>query len=265
MDGRLYHKTVKRLVNDKTISLDSDVLVTCGGTYDHRILSDLSFQNVTISNLDNVYNGQLSPYKWSHQDAENLTYADSQFDWVIVHAGLHHCYSPHKALIEMLRVARKGVVVFEARDSLLLRFGKRLGMVAEYEIEAVIGNDLKKGGVQNTSIPNYVYRWTEREVFKIVKSYLPEYKNNDVRFIYNLRLPLKRLSMYDNKLMLLIVNSMKYVLHLMTWLFPKQSNEFGFLIKKGDLLHEWLEEVDNEVKISETYVKKRFTTSKSKI
>jgi ubiquinone/menaquinone biosynthesis C-methylase UbiE len=44
------------------------------------------------------------------QDAENLSYDDRAFDLVVVHAGLHPCYSPHRALLEMYRVARRCVV-----------------------------------------------------------------------------------------------------------------------------------------------------------
>ena len=34
-----------------------------------------------------------------------------------------------------------------------------------------------KGGVDNTNIPNYVYRWTEREIIKLLKSYRPDLKH----------------------------------------------------------------------------------------
>jgi len=259
VDERIYHKTIERLLEDKTVSLDSNILVTCGGYYDHQILMSLGFRNVTISNLDKEYEGQLSPYEWSHQDVENLTYGDDFFDWAIVHAGLHHCYSPHKALIEMLRVAKMGILVLEARDNFLINMGKRLGLVADYEIEAVVGNNLQKGGVNNTAIPNYVYRWTENEIYKIVKAYLPEYQNNEIRFFYNLRLPLKRLEMYDNKMMLFLARSTKWLLLFFTSIFPKQCNEFGYLIIKGNLLQDWLLEVDDEIVISETYVKRNFS------
>jgi ubiquinone/menaquinone biosynthesis C-methylase UbiE len=62
-------------------------------------------------------------------DAERLTYGDGSFDVVIAHAGLHHCHSPHRALLEMYRVARKAAIAFESRDSRLIRTAVRLGLV----------------------------------------------------------------------------------------------------------------------------------------
>ena len=56
---------------------------------------------MTISNVDesgDVY----APYAWSRQDAEALDLPDGSFDLAAVSAGLHHCASPHRALLEML-------------------------------------------------------------------------------------------------------------------------------------------------------------------
>ena len=96
----------------------------------------------------------------------------SSFDAVIVDAGLHHCHSPHRALLEMYRVARKCAVAFEARDSLLMRAAIRAGLTEEFERSA-ISADRMRGGVADTGIPNFVYRWTEREVKKTIASYEP--------------------------------------------------------------------------------------------
>ena len=79
----------------------------------------------------------------------------SSFDWAIVHAGLHHCASPHRGLLEMCRVARKGVVVMEARDSMLIRLAARVGLVPNYELETVAIANFAIGGLRNSAIPNY--------------------------------------------------------------------------------------------------------------
>src|SRR5205814_4551563 len=110
---------------------------------------------------------------WSYQDAESLTFADNSFDMVMACAGLHHCHSPHRALLEMYRVARHCALALEARDSFLSRIAVHLGVVDEYELTAVVGNDYAFGGVKNTSVPNYIYRCTEREVIKTISSYAP--------------------------------------------------------------------------------------------
>jgi SAM-dependent methyltransferase len=156
------------------IPRDQSILVACGGELDRDTLVDAGFTAVTISNLDERLRGdEFSPFAWSFQDAEALSFGDGSFDYCIVHAGLHHCASPHRALLEMYRVARTGVIAFEARDSLLMRTAVRAGRVPLYEAAAVRSHDFRYGGVRNTCVPNYIYRWTETEVEKTIASYAP--------------------------------------------------------------------------------------------
>ena len=56
----------------------------------------------------------------------------------------------------------------------------------EYELSAVKKN-INTGGVDNTNVPNYVYRWTEREIIKLIKSYKPEI-NHKIYFDYGYQL-----------------------------------------------------------------------------
>jgi ubiquinone/menaquinone biosynthesis C-methylase UbiE len=60
---------------------------------DRDILFAAQFSDVTISNLDTQHQGNLKPYQWSLQDAENLSFADDAFDFAIAHMGLHQCFS----------------------------------------------------------------------------------------------------------------------------------------------------------------------------
>ena len=68
------------------------------------------------------------PVSWSFQDAERLEFDDGEFNMVLVHSGLHHAQSPHRALLEMYRVARTGIVCFEPIDNPVTRLGVRLGL-----------------------------------------------------------------------------------------------------------------------------------------
>src|SRR5712672_2452459 len=136
-----YSETLRRLLNDGWMGLDSSVLVVCGERYDRDVFHGLGFRRFTISNLDSRIDGsEFAPYPWSLQDVESLGFADGAFDFVVVHQGLHHCHSPHRGLLEMYRVARLGVLAFEPRDTRLVRLGVRLGFGQEYEIAAVAGN-----------------------------------------------------------------------------------------------------------------------------
>src|SRR6266851_8888773 len=59
-------------------------------------------------------------------------------------SGAAYCHSPHRGLLEMYRVARRGVLAFEPRDTRLVRLGVRLGFGQEYEIAAVAENGLRR-------------------------------------------------------------------------------------------------------------------------
>jgi hypothetical protein len=70
-------------------------------------------------------------------------------------------------------VARKTVVAVENQDSPLMRLAGRLGLVGSYEHDAVRDGGGHTGGVDGTGTPNYVYRWTRREVVKAVSAFDP--------------------------------------------------------------------------------------------
>ena len=70
-----------------------------------------------------------------------------------------------------------------------MRAAIRLGVVDEYELTAVADNAFRSGGVRNTGVPNYVYRWTEREVEKTIRSAAPHARDEFVWF-HELELPL---------------------------------------------------------------------------
>ena len=109
-----YVNVLNKLISTGAISKSDSVLIVCGGPLDERVMTQVGFKDFTVTNLD----AGIANHR---QDAENLTYENNSFDVAIVHAGLHHCHSPHRALLEMYRVARKCAVAFESRDSLMMR------------------------------------------------------------------------------------------------------------------------------------------------
>jgi SAM-dependent methyltransferase len=233
-----YEQTLSKLMEENLLSKQSSVLVVCGGPFDSRTMQAVGLNNVIVTNLDERYNGYCAPYAWDYADTENLKFADNSFDWVVQHAGLHHCESPHRGFLEMLRVARIGVLSIEARDSTLLRTAVRLGFTSDYEIESVALDPNQRGGQRNSGVPNFVYRWTEREVYKTVEAAYPDRKN-DLRFFYGLSLPTKRLTMSGG-----IKRAAGYVLGSFTWviskLVPRQGNQFAFVVLKGQKDKDWI-------------------------
>jgi len=184
-----YNRVLGDLLDEGLVRRDMSVLVVAGGPADRDAFHSLGFGDVRISNVDEeVAPETLAPYDWAYQDAESLSYEDGAFDLTVVSAGLHHCRSPHRALLELYRVARVAAIALESRDSALMRLAVRLGVVDEYELAAVAAHGLRSGGVANTSTPNYVYRWTEREVEKTLASFAPHARHR-IRFFREFELP----------------------------------------------------------------------------
>lgn len=237
MTDPFYRRTLTRLLGEGVASADDHIIVSCGGPVDRDTLVDVGFTNVVISNLDERMIGdEYAPYAWDRQDAEALTWPDDSADWGLVHAGLHHCASPHRALGELLRVGRKGAIAFEARDSLLVRAGVRLRLVEAYEVTAVAANGGDFGGVRNGPVPNHVYRWTEREVCKTVRSFLPAHEH-DIRFVYGVRVPTERLGTGWRGT---LGRAAARAAPVVEKLAPRQGNEFAFIIRKNVRPQAWV-------------------------
>ena len=254
----------ERAINAAGIAKNDNVLVVCGGAYDMRVCLAAGLEHVKISNLGyHANHTDYAPYTWEYQDVECLTAADDSYDWCIVHAGLHHCASPHRGLCEMLRVARKGVVVVEARDSLLLRLAVQLGFTSNYELEPAALSNGKFGGYRNTPIPNFIYRWTEREVEKSVCSFLPE-RDPRIVYLYGYRVPLQRLRMVRNPLHRFAGAIGAASVGALRLLMPRQGNEFAFVIHLDGAAKPWLRQRGEGLEVDGNYLRKRFSPEKYK-
>jgi SAM-dependent methyltransferase len=256
-----YTDTLLSLLRKGVLNRDMRILVVCGGRLDRDILKGCGFRNVVISNLQRRLEGdELVPFSWSNQDAERLTFEDDEFDFCIVHSGLHHCYSPHRALLEMYRVARVGLLAFEPRDGALVRLGVMLQMGQDYETAAVFDNDMTAGGVRDSEFPNYVYRWTPAEVRKSIKSFNPT-GTHAFAFLYALRIPWSRLQLLKNKLYLACIIAAWPVLKVFSLLSPSFCNNFGFLVLKPKAprdLFPWIKTESGKLKLNRDWLGARY-------
>jgi SAM-dependent methyltransferase len=66
-------------------------------------------------------------------DAENLPFTDRAFDYGFVHDGLHHLPSPERAIRELARVARRGLIVTEPADAAITKMLIGIGVMKPYE------------------------------------------------------------------------------------------------------------------------------------
>lgn len=225
-----YKNTVRTFIKDNKKS----VLIVAGTEADRNLFLELGFDNVVISNLDLRINGnRFHPYKFAFQDVHNLAYKNNSFDYTIIQGGLHHCYSPHRALLEMYRVAKIGILAIESRDSFFSRLSKKLKITETYEIEMIMAypNAYKFGGVNNTEIPNYIYRWNENEVEKTISSFAP-YAKHEIKYKYGFSPPTNLLELSKNTFSRIIITLFISFLKLFLFFIPKQQNLFAFFIKK---------------------------------
>src|SRR5208282_1156787 len=142
---------VQHYLETCNVDREAPMLVLGGGQEDVDILTACGVKQLVMSNIN-------SP--GLALDAENIALPDESYDAVFAHAVLHHCRSPHKAVGEMVRVARKHVFFLEPNDSWALRLLVRLSVSFPYELAAVAAHDYVEGGMRNGPIPNYIYRWT---------------------------------------------------------------------------------------------------------
>jgi SAM-dependent methyltransferase len=257
-----YRRTLERLLAAGAVARDMGILVVAGDREDAAVFRALGFADVTISNLDDrIAADAFAPYRWSRQDAESLDFADGSFDVAVVSAGLHHCRSPHRALLEMYRVARHALVALESRDSAAMRLASRLGLVSEYELTAVAANDLRAGGVANTAVPNFVYRWTEREVEKTIASFAPHARH---RFVYfrEFEFPESLVALERSGRRARLLRGLRPAASALARAAPSQANLFAFAVLKPELprdLQPWLRLGQGGVEPDAAYLASRYS------
>ena len=251
------------IVEKRILNKDASILVCGGGLLDKETFLDLGFSNVTLSNLDTRTSAdKFAPYKWDYQDAQSLSYDDNSFDYVVIHAAIHHAPMPHKVLLEMYRVSRVGILAFEARDSFLMRIVTKLNLAQEYEHAAVFYNDCSHGGVNNTQIPNYVYRWTEREIEKTIQSYNPISKHTFL-YDYGSAYPCTPELELKNGFKVSLLFLLKSLYIFFSRIFYKQQNQFAFFIlkiSKENELFPWLcrDKDTNDIKFNKAWAEKKY-------
>jgi hypothetical protein len=95
--------------------------------------------------------------------------------------------------------------------------------------------------VANTSTPNYVYRWSEREVEKTVASFAPHARHR-ISFFREFELPESLLEV-DRGTRASALRLARPVVAGITRLLPRQANLFAFAVQKPHLpadLQPWM-------------------------
>ena len=161
-------------------------------------------------------------------------------------------------LLEMYRVSSKGVLAFESRDSLLMRVLAHFNLTQTYEHAAVHFNDSKCGGVDNTDIPNYVYRWTEREIEKTIQSFSPLYEHIYI-YSYGSSTPCTPSLEFRARFKTAIIYFFKPFYKLFILFFKKQQNLFAFYIGKPNNFEDIFPWLSYDRSTNEFYFNKKWS------
>lgn len=248
----------KDMIREFIVDQGAKILVCGAGRADREAFKGLEFQNVFFSGLDlrpEVHANDIPQF----ENAEALSFEDNSFDYVVMRGSIHHCRLPHKVLTELYRVSRCGFLAIEARDSMLIRFAEKVGLTESYE---VAGN-FAGHGVNGTDIPNFIYRWTEREIEKTIKTYAPhlnhkfEYRYSSVYPVHGFKFPMN-----------ILTRALKPVYSLLCTLFPRQQNQFAFFVHKADMksdMKPWLKlDKNGEIVVDREWIASSYTKRKSK-
>jgi len=103
---------------------------------------------------------------FSAENAERLSFEDNRFDFVLCKESYHHFPRPYAALYEMIRVARKGIIIIEPQDPI----SKMPALLFVVNLLAAIKNSLVakvwKNRFSYEPVGNFVYKVSEREFEK---------------------------------------------------------------------------------------------------
>jgi len=145
-----------------------------------------------------------------------------------------------------------------------MKLANLLNLSPNYEIEAVISNNFQYGGVNNSLVPNYIYRWTEREFEKAITSHQPSTKHI-FHYFYGLNLPYKQAKMKKSKLKYYILCLVTPFVYIFVKLLKKQCNSFCMIAQKPKIpqdLLPWLEFKNNKIAFNLNYGKKNLRSNR---
>ncbi len=108
--------------------MDAEYLVRAGATVVAMDISEGCLERCKVRALRNGLS-----YGLVRGDAENLPFADGSFDYGFVHDGLHHLPSPEKAIRELARISRRGLIITEPADASITKLLIRVGIMKPYE------------------------------------------------------------------------------------------------------------------------------------
>lgn len=172
--GTVHHWLQQIFFNclDPFISDKDNSWLTLGDAFGHDAgyLIDQGIPDVTASDLDTeflmVANELGLIDKFNKENAERLSYGDQSLDYILCKESYHHFPRPYAALYEMVRVARKAIIIIEPQDP-ISRMPLLLFLVNILDkVQNGLSIKVWKNRFSYEKVGNFVYKVSEREFEK---------------------------------------------------------------------------------------------------
>lgn len=135
---------------------DAQYIISKGGSV---LATDLNTDFLSIAREEEIIT------QYAAENAEKLSFPDGQFDYVLCKESYHHFPRPYAALYEMIRVAKKGIVIIEPQDP-ISKMPLLLFLVNLLPTGSSLVNKLWKNRFSFEPVGNFVYKVSEREFEK---------------------------------------------------------------------------------------------------
>ena len=148
-------------IGDGRYGTDAHYIIEEG---DKAHASDISKKLLEIGNKIGFIN------EYSEENAENLSFSDESFDYVLIKEAFHHCPRPWIALHEAFRVCKKGIILIEPNDINLYSTGirKRFFRKLKLIIKFLLGKNIYQSGYSFEPVGNFIYSTNQRELEKFL-------------------------------------------------------------------------------------------------
>lgn len=146
--------------------------LTVGDAYGHdaNYLIENGVQNVIASDISDEFLAVSKEVgiveQYTAENAENLSFENNSIDYILCKETYHHFPRPYAALYEMIRVAKKGIVIIEPQDPIIkMPFLLFMTNILE-KIKHGLVNKIWKNRFSYEAVGNFVYKVSEREMEK---------------------------------------------------------------------------------------------------
>ena len=128
-------------------------------TGNHAMATDLNTHFLEIAKEESIIQ------EYDAQNAEHLSFSNNSFDYVLCKESYHHFPRPYAALYEMIRVAKKGIVIIEPQDP-VLKMPALLWLSNVLVSKSKLLNKIWKNRFSYEPVGNFVYKVSARELEK---------------------------------------------------------------------------------------------------